>query len=192
MLTIPRSAFKAAVICAATKDVRYYLIGVHIERTAAGPVHIVSTNGSSLFVGAIESPECTQSGPWDLTVPLDVAKAAAKGKGEVQLIARDDGRYELDGRVFAPVDGKFPDWRRVVPTSPTGERADFDHALLADAQLAVATWHGCKPAAAWVKMDGTGPAIVSTAAGGSWGVVMPTRNNTKEEPARPQFAPRGA
>lgn len=194
MLTIPRTAFKAAILCAATKDIRYYMVGVHIERTASGAVHIVSTDGARLFVGAITSPECDQAGPWRLTVPLDVAKHAAKGRGDVTLQGLPDGRYELDGRTFAPVDGVFPDWRRVIPANPSGEAADFNHGLMADAQMAVATWHGVKPADVYVKMNGTSAAILSTVPGGAsaWAVVMPARNNDRSEPARPSFAPYGA
>lgn len=195
MLTIRRTAFKSAILCAASKDVRFYLNGVHIERTASGPVHVVSTDGNRLFVGTIAAPECDQAGPWRLTVPLDVAKRAAKGKGDVTLQSLPDGRYELDGRTFSPIDGVFPDWRRVIPANPSGEVADFDHALMADAQLAVATWHGVKPTDVYVKMNGTGPALVSTVPDGAsaWAIVMPARNSPcRSEPARPSFAPYGA
>lgn len=177
MLTLPRTAFRAAVISAATKDIRYYLIGVRLERASDGALYVVSTDGTRLFVGIIRSPQCERPGPWALMVPLAVAKAAAKGKGSVTLRAMPDGRYELADQIFAPVDGPFPDWRRVVPSTDTPVApSQLNFQFVADAQEQVMLWSGCKVSDTHVHLSGANAAVVNGLTGDAFGAVMPLRN----------------
>ncbi len=98
-----------------------------------------------MAVGSFFDPECDQVGPWSFIIPLDVCKAVVKGR-PVSLTLRDhpDGRYELGGVMFAPVAGKFPDWRRVCGPTQAPAMADVDPQLLADAVEFVRVWSGKK------------------------------------------------
>ena len=77
-----------------------------------------------------------------MTIPYDTVKAATKGKGDVLLSALSYGRYSLGDFIFAPLDGRFPDWRRVIPsTSRREDAAQYDWNLVSAAYAAVQTWH---------------------------------------------------
>lgn len=95
----------AACHTAATSDARFYLKGVFVD----GP-WIVSTDGSCLSAYHGEDAGLT------FIIPLDAAKRIGKLNAPTTPIVRMcDGWIGVGGVVFAPVDGTFPDWRRVVP-----------------------------------------------------------------------------
>ena len=60
MITFAKHQLRAALSHAGTKDVRYYLNGVHLEFTESGDIHIVSTDGYRMFCGLIFA----QSAKW--------------------------------------------------------------------------------------------------------------------------------
>lgn len=115
----------AAVHTAGTADRRPYLNAVYVE----GRV-IVSTDGTVL--SAYRGPESAEYLP-PFLIPLGAAKLIAKLKpAEVEAAALPDGRVDVGGVVFKPVEGVFPDWRRVVRPADTGPRtAQLDPELLA-------------------------------------------------------------
>lgn len=99
---------KAALVCASSEETRYYLRGVYL--TTSG--HMVTTDGHRMFVARLaERPTV------NVIVPYDAVAAALKLAGarckeiEIDLAANRIGQIQ-----FTPVDGTFPDWRRVVPT----------------------------------------------------------------------------
>jgi hypothetical protein len=126
---------KAALVCASNEESRYYLRGVHL--TTSG--HMVTTDGHRMFVARLaERPTA------DVIVPYDAVAAALKMAGarckeiEIDLAANRIGQIQ-----FTPVDGTFPDWRRVVPTgeeTPSTkpelndgpEHVHFNHAYIGD------------------------------------------------------------
>lgn len=97
----------AACHTASNKDVRYYLVGVFVD----GRV-IVSTDGGCL--SAYRGEECESYLP-PFIVPLEAAKMIGKLKqGRADVTALPDGRVDIGGIAFKPVDGIFPDYRRVI------------------------------------------------------------------------------
>ena len=111
-VTLPVDLLKAALVCCSTEETRYYLNGVCIQPSG----HIVSTDGHRLFAGRL-------LGPWveeDIIIPLATIKKALTGyKGtEIDLSDwRKAGRpCSLGDITFTPVDGTFPDWKRILPT----------------------------------------------------------------------------
>lgn len=146
MLFIRKSRLKAALTHAADRDIRYYLNGVLLEVTASGSMHMVATDGHRLFAGLVDAPawqDKPQAGPWSIIIPRDALKTACTGKDETLLLqAMGDGRYMLGNTVFSPVDGKFPDWRRVSAKQTTAEVASQYHwQYLADANEALRLWY---------------------------------------------------
>lgn len=110
---IERDILAAALACAAKKDVRFYLNGVLIEPLASGYC-VVATNGHVLFAG---EGRCDNTPAKPVIIPREACEAALKTKRKVMICEdKGDGTYVLaDSILFRPVEGTFPNWRRVVP-----------------------------------------------------------------------------
>jgi len=96
----------AAIHTSGNMDVRYYLNGVFVDSRV-----IVSTDGycASAYLGE----ECKEYLP-PFIIPIDAAKLIAKLKSSrVEAALLPDGRIDIGGVVFKPVDGKFPDYKRI-------------------------------------------------------------------------------
>ena len=135
MITISKTALKAAARFAAKTDIRYYLVGVYVEATAT-ETRLVATDGHTMLVhrAPAENTHC-----WTGIVPLDTVQAILKHKSpyekkgnylpiELHATASEhELRIDYAGQafIFKPVDGKFPDYRRVIPQSITGEPACY-------------------------------------------------------------------
>lgn len=131
--------FAAIHQCAGKGDIRYYLNAVHIERHPEGGVVIVATNGH--FMGAMHDPDGWVH-PDHTSVLVGTASkrllsacSARRGPdGEPPALLWVAEKFSLvsslpdtseEPELFGPyahltektelVDGKFPDWRRVVP-----------------------------------------------------------------------------
>jgi hypothetical protein len=204
MFHIPTRFIKASLFTMAKKDVRFYLKGLHIECTQSGDVHLVSTDGACMMAGLIAAPdvcwvESSKLGPWRLTIPRDVVdtvtKTAARARASgVTLAALPDGRYMLGDVVFTPLDGSFPDWRRVCPTAQLMETWDespahLDIEILSRASDAVATWFdmGGKETPI-LHQHGTTAAVITGSDMTCFAVVMPRREQEASLKVRP-FTP---
>jgi len=125
------AAHMDAALCAVSKEeTRYYLQGVFID--ARG--FVASTNGHMAFAAhcrdAIKLADSAVVLPGSLPgviVPhaalTQAIKAAGKSKGLCMVFERDDaGLWWItygNARVhFAPIDGTFPDWARIIPQMP--------------------------------------------------------------------------
>lgn len=127
--TLNSAIFAAAMHIAAKKDVRFYLNGMLIEPGADGAV-CVATDGHRMLV-------IRTNVPWSLgtmIVPRAACEHIAKVKAPVQFVRKGEQVTAVSGHAkfgFAPIDGRFPDWRAVFPSEqndlhPTG----FDPLLL--------------------------------------------------------------
>lgn len=146
MILLNKGKLKAALTHAATTDVRYYLNGVLFEVDEDGFPWLIGTDGHRLFAGRLDHGQCAQKGPFSIIIPGDVVKRACAIKlNIVPLTAAPDGRYVLGDIGFTPVEGKFPDWRRVVPAIDA-KRSDTPHQFQWDyvvtAQNALRLWDG--------------------------------------------------
>lgn len=136
--------FAAINLFAADQDVRYYLCGVYIEPHPEKGAIIVATNGH--VMGMIHDPDGFCAQPiivGDISKQLIsacVSKGVIKGLPPTGLYITDGGAIveygDVQEKAIEPfgktvmhlsriqiVDGKFPDWRRVIPkkTEPSGE-----------------------------------------------------------------------
>jgi DNA polymerase III subunit beta len=122
-IEIPTAILKAALVCASTEKVRYYLNGVYVDPKG----FLVSTDGHRLFCGKFDLTDVPAFDGW--IIPSDAIKRALTGyRVETITIAPD----RVGAILCAPVDGNFPDWRRVVPDELSGETAQFNPAYVAD------------------------------------------------------------
>lgn len=139
--TISTQSLRAAVMCAATNDIRPHLNGVQLLVRGA-QVLIRATTGTLVF----EDQQPLQLvAPVDIIIPIETAKALAKLKGATINVQVTLGWWECSGHVFKPVDGKFPDVDRVMPTANyqvDGPYRQFDWSLVALAQSAMRTATG--------------------------------------------------
>lgn len=147
-ITINTDIFVAASLFRGIDDIRYYLNGLLIE-TGANGARLVGCDGHQLAVAKIdgEYPESSIILPGSL---IATVKLKAKGQQVVILEFKDGHQtYKKNGNaegVFVPryitltfgetttsakeLDGKFPDYRRVVPSEVDGATAQFDPSLV--------------------------------------------------------------
>ena len=122
-INIPIRLLKAALICTAKQDARWYLTGVAIKDGA-----VSSTDGHRMFTCEIDAPK-----EHEIIIPRDALTAFLKQvKKEhlnlhAQLIQVKDEVYKLQvvnlkkgellfvEQLFKPIDGKFPDVKKVIP-----------------------------------------------------------------------------
>lgn len=142
---IPAAALRASAFCMASKDIRYHLNGTLLDVTGHEEAFVVSTTGHVLFAGRVllEYLEEPQAGGWSLIIPDEVIKKLDKKAPWFVLESLSDGRYMLDGKVFTPIDGKFPDYRRVIPdnSSQSGAAGQFNPELLGQCVKAIQTYY---------------------------------------------------
>ncbi len=121
--TLPARLIKSAMMCQASRDVRYYLNGILLEDSG-----VTATDGHKLYHAEWDKPiklmkptivkingtipaKCEE-------VVLDLKTLTCKCIGTDKLLSIDT------------VDGRFPDWRRVVPdritaTESIGMSSDY-------------------------------------------------------------------
>lgn len=135
-ITIMRDQLVAALCIAAKSDIRYYLNGVHVEATNT-ETRLTATNGHVLLTQRADAKGDNQV---DGTVRMTLPRAAIEGiKKHKQLptieINDDGGNWGIvDGPAciaFTPVEGRFPDYRRIFPKTTDGVAVQFDPALVA-------------------------------------------------------------
>ena len=168
------AAFIDAALCAVSKEeTRYYLKGVFLD--ARG--FIAATNGHIAFAARCAEAAKLADVAFDLPgslpgiiVPEAALKTVAKGKSADVTIERDaNGLWWLARGAlrthFAPVDGSFPDWTRIIPEAPETETAAHyqPQYVQATGAMAVALRDGKKGNASLyhIHQSGDSPALVT-------------------------------
>lgn len=186
-LNVTVGELRAALLAAAKKDVRHYFAGVLVETDVAGGA-LVGTDGYRLHVVRCYDADGIAGEP--VIVPREAAETVTKGGAGIDgmrvEIKTVDGALTLtraDGLAMTtrPVDGTYPDWRRVVPRADCpdlGKPAPFDPAFLADAATA-ARYVGAPKRGRnvpWVEYRGEGASVVTVEGAPTFAaVVMPER-----------------
>lgn len=184
------STLKAALIAAPKKDIRCYMVGVHLDfkHGAVNRINVVSTNGHvlSAFSEPLEYSDNPQTADFSITVPRSAVDLAIKGAGKrhaLELSSLDDGRYQLGDVIFSPVDGRFTDYARVIPApGSTSETLNFNPDYLAIGQDALALFYGDTKTVFPVEHVGSagttsGIGVVHYGRNDAVFVVMPIRDN---------------
>lgn len=151
---------KAALNCAPKNDMRFYLNGVHIEATPAH-CYIVATDGACMYC-CYDTGAVLPSEPLSLILPRDKVELIVKNKVKKTIfIVHDDNSIEAGGMRFKPVDGRFPDWRRVIPRPESvdvdGRAAQFRPDILSRCAKAL----GGTPVLRYDKQDDSYPAVMT-------------------------------
>ena len=137
---IHRNALKAVSRFQAVKDIRYYLNGTFIEWNAM-QTRMVATDGHTLIVHRSDARDENQ-GEGSVIIPDTMVKTMLSWKPEnkwakdqpiVCVIDNGEIRAQWGNNVAIrkPIDGTFPDYRRVIPQTCTGLASFFDPDYLA-------------------------------------------------------------
>ncbi|RZS80633.1 hypothetical protein [Pigmentiphaga kullae] len=183
---------KAAAYAAAKSDIRWYLQGVYIEATADQTI-AVATNGH-FMVAVRDQAKNEVSEPTSLILPAKIVAALSKpvvaGRWDhahrLQRVGGNKWSCELPGwgcglsATFSQVDGKYPDWRRVIPSSMSGEPGVFNQQYVHLIHEAAKAFTNSKQTNVIVMADGPVKGAVvraDTARIGDFiGIVMPIRS----------------
>lgn len=131
---LPRRGIAALLHFAANNDIRYYLNGIKVEATAEA-TRIIATNGHVLGVYHQGMLVNEVDKPTELILPRRVLEMVAKASrhGAMPLwIEGADLAWSLHDMLldfslgFKPIEGKFPDYMRVMPKTLSGEVAHFN------------------------------------------------------------------
>jgi DNA polymerase-3 subunit beta len=196
---INQKDLRAVSLAMAVKDIRYYLQGVYIEANGA-ETRLIATDGHRLHMviqeesGPVVEP-VTFIMPADMVKKCLTAKASKADKCPKILVTYDQGKICArlpDGSeiVQFALDGKFPDYRRIIPAHDGGapESCIFNPDYVSDA---------IKGFSIYAEMTGkTPPSIGIRPRGANAGVlccdnflavVMPLRGDISPMPA-PKFS----
>lgn len=124
---ILRKHLAAVALFSGVHDMRYYLNGVLVE-VRATETRCAATNGNIAGVCRLLIEQAAMP---DVIIPNDVVKMAVSLKSDVLGLVNDGGKWSIGGISFVPVDGVFPDYRRIVPNKHSGEAAHFQPAFVA-------------------------------------------------------------
>lgn len=183
MITLPLDTLKALLHAAAKKDVRYYLVGILVDRRE-NDCTLVATNGHMLLAVPHTPPEgeslALPVGQYIIPRELvETVKAPPSGMVTVTIDAAAqtvtiEGASTVAGKL---IDGKYPDWRRVTPASADNVPAQYDPVYLAAfhkaALLLGAPKHGAIPFVTF--HNGSGAATITFPSHDARGVLMPMR-----------------
>ena len=128
---IKQSTLDAMLLIAAKKDIRYYLNGVYIEFNDQ-ITRAVGCDGHKLGIFQNAAPDNRGNG--SIIIPRDVIENLPKKCDILTFSQISDTRWQIDtGNAtikFAPLDAKYPDFRRVVhglqTAGTSGQAAGFN------------------------------------------------------------------
>ena len=185
-ITLKTSVLRAALLCAAKKDIRYYLQGICISFNHPEVAMVCGTNGHILFAGQcpIDVIEAPDAYGFEIIVPGDVIKGLDK-KAEVVMLETIDsmpkGHYVLGNTRFQAIDARFPDISRVIPSRDafSEQKASyFRPEYLCTANEALAMFYGDKKDKCYsLSQRGDASGVVHNGRNDALVVVMPMRND---------------
>jgi hypothetical protein len=176
-ITFKTSPLFAALECAAKKDIRYYLQGINIQITKPFTGMVYGTDGHILFAGQLPYDGAVDV-PLNLIIPTDAVKRLDK-KAEFTELEFDGQNYLLGGARFVPVDGRYPDIGRVIPSidsSTEQSPGTYNPDLLVRGRAALSLYLGVKPKDTFNFIQrGSDSAVMHAGVNTCLVVVMPMR-----------------
>ena len=180
-MIINLKALKAVALFCSKDETRYYLKGVNLQ-FRSDHVIMVATNGHYLTALRQSLDEPLDSELPDTIVPIElIDRIKLDKKIDMAELYIDGRRISITymGATYqdGAIDASFPDWRRVSPSSVSGEAAQFDAAY--PALFLKAARMFAKDAQIKIGHNGLSPALVSWLPSedglDAFGVLMPMR-----------------
>ena len=172
---------RALLPLAADKDVRRSLNGVYVEFQATRTVY-VATNGHML--GIYTDDTVTNEDVHNVIIPRDVVKAL-KPKHALRMGTLHVNPDTREARIlnpangqdfgFNPIEGKYPDYQRVVPKETSNECANYDAEYLYAFAQANKLLGASTPGHVVLHQNGDKGASVKLCRDQFTGVIMPVR-----------------
>jgi DNA polymerase-3 subunit beta len=179
-MIIKEGVFSAINSFAAKGDVRYYLNGVMVDAGAEG-VFLVATDGHAIAVARIDA---TPHPARQYIIAGEVCDLIAKNKRKP--IDFDIDAMRFDNINAVEVDGKYPDWRRVIQYKPSPDIAFFHPKFHARVDAAARMIQGKRIAPTMIRPGGNGVGYAQLDADGEVGAwVMPQRGDIDAMPTHP-------
>jgi len=184
-ITLKTSVLRAALICAAKKDLRYYLQGVCVSINHPQIAMVYGTDGHILFAGQspIEVIEAPENYGFDLIIPSDTIKAIDKKADFVTLVtipSLPKDYYVLGNTSFQAIDARYPDISRVVPARDAFSELKisyFDPELIVKGNEALSMYYGDKKGKVFpLSQRGDYSGAIHNNQNNAVVVVMPMRN----------------
>lgn len=145
-ITLQRDILKAVSRFMAKEDIRYYLNGVKVEVHRA-VAYLVATDGHRFAVARVKGSPAEPWEPCEAIIPgEDVAAVLKRGSAAdrklpvILTVEGDSFEFDACGAITGgrPIDGRFPDWRKVIPAKVSGEVAQFNTEYLMECHRAAA------------------------------------------------------
>ena len=180
-MIINLKALKAVALFCSKEETRYYLKGVNLQ-FRSDHVIMVATNGHYLTALRQSLDEPLDSELPDTIVHIElIDRIKLDKKIDMAELYIDGRRISITymGATYADgaIDASFPDWRRISPSSVSGETAQFDAAY--PALFLKAARMFAKDAQIRIGHNGLSPALVSWLPSedglDAFGVLMPMR-----------------
>lgn len=189
--TLNRAALAGHLLIAPKSDVRFYLNGVYLDPVLGA---LVSTDGSCLMMTRFADLKRENALP--VIIPRDALAAALKlcpkksvtlemdaevMSGAVRLTFRPDA---VSSTSCSAIDGRYPDYMRVIPATVDGTAGNYDPTLLSRVADALAAFGSRKTThhvrlyqngpsnAAWMMLEPTSGEVAPHLA-----VIMPLRTH---------------
>ena len=199
-MRIKADTLKALLTIAAKSDIRYYINGIAIDAREGGDVTLVATDGHRMLAVPVEKDDIENLLPGVWVVDralLESVKPVKAGRVDFPLalsfVRRDastaapSANVTLTGATTASgttVDGRFPDWRRVVPASADGISAQFSPEYVGSfGKVGELLGGKTKSIPAVIHHNGNGAALVTFPGSPAVGVIMPVRVGSEAGPA---------
>jgi hypothetical protein len=184
-ITLKTSVLRAALICAAKKDLRYYLQGVCVSINHPDVAMVYGTDGHILFAGqsVIVCHVAPENYGFQIIIPSDTIKAIDKKSEFIDLETIEGGAkdyYLLGNARFQAIDARYPDISRVVPARDAFSEQTisyFDPELIVKGNEALAMYYGTKKGKVFpLSQRGDYSGAIHNNQNDAVVVVMPMRN----------------
>jgi len=201
LATIPGADFAYVARFVSDESVRYYLQGVQVAPLATGGVTLAATTGHVLGAMRLSAIEASATATFILGAHKDLLRACKPRKNNPHTIVCRADRVDVYENYNAAepgtpvytghkpyVDGTFPDWRRVLPTTVSGSRSEAPHkdgtapTWMAINPTLLALFAGTGDTLGGVSFDWNGGGAILVANGDTrfLGVIMPMRAATTD------------
>ena len=180
-MMINLKALKAVALFCSKEETRYCLKGVNVQ-FRDDHIIMVATNGHYLTAMRQSLDDPLDSPIKDTIIPIELIDRIKLTKNDDKAELYVDGHkvtitYMGATYVDSHIDATFPDWRRITPSSVSGEAAQYDASYAALYMKAARMF--AKDAQIRIGHNGLSPALVSwlpSEAGlDAFGVLMPMR-----------------
>lgn len=183
VFTVKADTLRGLLKVAATKDVRYYLCGVYVD-PANGC--LVATDGHAMLLAKQEF----ESKLAPFVIPSKLIKSVLKHtkiSASAVLVSVTDvegsqwRQIRLDAckgfEIGSEIEGRYPDYRRVVPEKLSGKDAHYDPLQFAVLQEGISLVRGqSSTQPVEIIRNGNGPAVVAGMSDEGFGILMPMRS----------------